>query len=120
MTGNQAREVELQIMCGLPRQPDHGEQLLIWVAMDLTGAVEGIYLKGGTDEAWRLRWVKGEDGFMRPANYAAKVDPSCPHCPTHLRVSVEKLAAHLEALRRHSGGEPSLLKVEYRDLPSLC
>ena len=122
-----AHEVELQIMCGWPGQPNHGEQLLIWAAKDLTGATEGIYLKGRTDDAWRWHGVKGEDGFIRPADYSAKLDPPCPRtqqgspsafrvCKTQLRITAETLAGYLEAMRRHSGGEPWKLKVEYREL----
>jgi hypothetical protein len=81
MTGRGRREpsheVEIQLMCGWPGQPHHGEQLLIWAAKDLTGATEGIYLKGGTDNAWRWHDVKGSDGFIRPADYSAKLDPRC-------------------------------------------
>ena len=121
MTGGRGRrapshEVEIQIMCGLPGQPDHGEQLLIWAAKDLTGAIEGIYLKGGTDDAWRLHGVKGPDGFVRPADYLAKLDPRCKRCRTRLRTTAEKLDRYLEAIRRHRGGEPYKLKVEYREL----
>jgi hypothetical protein len=75
-----ATEVELQIVCGWPGQPDHGDQLLIWAAMDLTGAAEGIYLKGRTGDAWRWHGVKGDDGFSYPAPYPAKVDPRCKRC----------------------------------------
>jgi hypothetical protein len=109
-------EVEIQIMCGVPDQPNHGEQLLIWAAKDLTGATEGIYLKGGTDAAWRWHGVKGEDGFWRPANYSAKFDPRCKRCPTQLRITADTLDAYLEAIRRFTGGEPRKLKVEYRNL----
>jgi hypothetical protein len=108
--------VEIQIVCGVPDQPNHGEQLLIWAAKDLTGATEGIYLKGGTDDAWRLHGVKGADGFWRPADYSAKLDPRCKRCPTQLRITAETLASYLEAIRRYSGGEPYKLKVEYRKL----
>jgi hypothetical protein len=111
-----ASEVELKIMCGWPGQPNHGEQLLIWAAKDLTGATEGIYLKGGTDDAWRWHGVKGPDGFIRPADYSAKVDPRCKRCRTQLRITAERLAVYLEAMRRHSGGKPCKLKVEYRKL----
>jgi hypothetical protein len=106
-------------MCGWPGQPDHGEQLLIWAAKDLTGATEGIYLKGGTDDAWRWHGVKGRDGFIRPADYLAKLDPRCKRCPTQLRITAKRLADYLEAMRRHSGGEPWKLKVEYRKLDRL-
>jgi hypothetical protein len=111
-----AREVEIQIMCGFPGQPNHGEQLLIWAALDLTGAIEGIYLKGRTDDAWRWHGVKGPDGFWRPGNYSAKLDPHCKRCRTQLRITAERLARMLEAIRRHSGGNPRMLKVEYRKL----
>lgn len=111
-----AHEVELQIMCGWPGQPNHGEQLLIWAAKDLTGATEGIYLKGRTDDAWRWHGVKGGDGFIHPADYSAKLDPRCERCPTQLRITAETVAGYLEAMRRHSGGEPLKLKVEYRKL----
>ena len=75
-------------MCGWPGQPNHGEQLLIWGAVDLTGATEGIYLKGGTDDAWGWHGVKGSDGFFRPADYSAKLDPRCKgrRCRTLLRL----------------------------------
>jgi hypothetical protein len=121
MTGRRRREpaheVELQIVCGWPGQPDHGEQLLIWAAMDhLTEAAEGIYLKGKTDDAWRWHGVKGPDGFIRPADYSAKLDPRCKRCPTQLRITAERLAGYLDAMRRHSGGKPWKLKVEYREL----
>jgi hypothetical protein len=114
-----AHEVELKIVCGRPGQPDHGEQLLIWAAIDLTGAAEGFYLKGRTDDAWRWHGVKGPDGFIRPADYSAKLDPRCKRCPTQLRITAERLAAALEAMRRHSGGEPLKLKVDYRKLDRL-
>jgi hypothetical protein len=109
-------EVEIQIMCGWPGQPDHGEQLLIWAAKDLTGATQGIYLKGGSDDAWRWHGVEGLDGFYRPADYSAKLDPRCKRCRTLLRITAERLAGYLEAMRRYSGGEPLKLKVEYRKL----
>jgi len=111
-----AHEVELQIVCGWPGQPDHGEQLLIWAAMDLTGATEGICLKGRTDDAWSWHGMKGPDGFIRPADYSAKLDPHCKRCPTQLRITAERLAVYLNAMRRHSGGKPQKLKVEYREL----
>jgi hypothetical protein len=82
-----AHEVELKIVCGRPGQPDHGEQLLIWAAINLTGAAEGFYLKGRTDDAWRWHGVKGPDGFIRPADYSAKLDPRCKRCPTQLRIT---------------------------------
>ena len=121
MTGRGRREpsheVEIQIMCGWPDQPDHGEQLLIWAAKDVTaGAAEGLYLKGGTDDAWRWHGVKGPDGFIRPADYSAKLDPRCRRCRTRLRITAERLAGYLEAIRRHSGGKPWKLKVDYRKL----
>jgi hypothetical protein len=113
-----AHEVELKIVCGWPGQSNHGEQLLIWAAMDLTGATEGIYLKGGTDDAWRWHSVKGENGFFYPVAYSAKVDPRCTgrRCQTHLRITGEQLARYLEAIRRHSGGKPYKLKIEHRKL----
>jgi hypothetical protein len=121
MTGGRGRrapmhEVEIQIMCGLPGQLDHGEQLLIWAAEDLTGATEGIYLTGGTDDAWRWHGVVGENGFIHPADYSAKLDPRCKRCRTRLRITAERLAGYLEAMRRHSGGKPLKLRVEYRKL----
>ena len=122
MTGRSRRvpahEVELQIVCGWPGQPNHGEQLLIWPAMDLTGATEGIYLKGRTNDAWRWHGVKGPDGFIRPADYSAKLDPRCRGrgCPTLLRITADRLARYLEEMRRHSGGKPWKWKVEYRKL----
>jgi hypothetical protein len=120
MTGRGRRvpshEVEIQIMCGEPGQPNHGEQLLIWAAKDLTGATEGVYLKGGTDDAWRWHGVKGPDGFIRPADYSAKLDPRCKRCKTLLRITGDTLAGYLEAIRRHSGGKPFKLTVEYREL----
>jgi hypothetical protein len=111
-----SHEVELKIVCGWPGQPNHGEQLLIWAAKDLTGETEGIYLKGGTDDAWRWHGVKGPDGFIRPADYSAKLDPRCKRCRTLLRITATRLDGYLEAMRRHSGGEPLKLKVEYRKL----
>jgi hypothetical protein len=120
MTGRGRREpsheVEIQLMCGWPGKPNHGEQLLIWAAKDLTGATEGIYLKGRTDDAWRLHGVKGPDGFIRPADYSAKLDPRCKRCQTQLRITADRLADYLEKMRRHSGGKPWKLKVEYRKL----
>jgi hypothetical protein len=121
MTGRGRREpsheVEIQIVCGWPGQPDHGEQVMIWAAMDLTGATEGISLKGRTDDAWRWHGVKSPaDGFIRPADYSAKLEPRCKRCPTQLRLTAERLAGYLEAMRRHSGGKPCKLKVEYRKL----
>jgi hypothetical protein len=120
MTGRGRRapshEVEIQIMCGLPGQPNHGEQLLIWAAEDLTGATKGIYLKSGTDDAWRWHGAKGPDGFWRPGDYSAKLDPHCKRCRTWLRITADTLASYLEAIRRYSGGEPYKLKVEYREL----
>jgi len=111
-----AQEVELQIVCGWPGQPNHGEQLLIWAAMDLIGAAEGIRLKGRTADAWRWHSVKGEDGFIYPANYAAKLDPRCKRCPTHPRITAERVARYLEAMRRQSGGKPWKCKIECREL----
>ena len=111
-----SHEVEIQIMCGKPGQPEHGEQLLIWAAKDLTGATEDIYLKGGSDDAWRWHGVKGPNGFYRPADYSAKLEPRCKRCRTRLRITAEKLDRYLEAIRRFSGGEPRKLKVEYRKL----
>jgi hypothetical protein len=111
-----AHEVELKIVCGQPDQPNHGEQTLIWAAMDLTGATEGIYLKGRTDDAWRWHGVQGPDGFIRPADYSAKLERRCKRCPTQLRITADRLARYLEAMRRHSGGEPLKLKVDYRKL----
>jgi hypothetical protein len=64
-----------QIVCGWPGKPHHGGQLLIWAAKHLTGATEGIYLKGRTDDARRWHGVRGADDFMYPADYSAKVDP---------------------------------------------
>jgi hypothetical protein len=111
-----SQEVEIQIVCGFPGQPNHGEQLLIWAAKDLTGATEGIYLKGKTDDDWRWHSVKGPDGFIRPADYSAKLEPRCKRCRTQLRITGERLDAYLEAIRRFRGGEPYKLKVEYRNL----
>jgi hypothetical protein len=51
-----AHEVELQIVCGWPGQPDHGEQLLIWAAMDLTGATEGILPERQDGRRLELAW----------------------------------------------------------------
>jgi hypothetical protein len=120
MTGRGRREpsheVEIQFMCGWPGQPDHGEQVLIWAAKDLTGAIEGIYLKGGTDDAWRWHGVESPDGFYRPADYSAKLDPRCKRCRTRLRITAKRLDGYLEAMRRHSGGKPWKLKVEHREL----
>jgi hypothetical protein len=113
-----AHEVELKIVCGWQGQPNHGEQLLIWAAMELTGDAEGFYLKGGTDDAWRWHGVKGPDGFIRPADYSAKLDPRCKgrRCRTQLRITAETVADYLEKMRRYSGGEPLKLTVEYREL----
>jgi hypothetical protein len=122
MTGRGRRvpphEVELKIVCGWRGQPDHGEQLLIWAAIALPRAAEGIHLKGRTDDAWRWHGVTGPDGFIRPADYPAKLDPRCKgrRCRTQLRITAETLAGYLEAMRRHSGGKPLKLKVDYRKL----
>jgi hypothetical protein len=121
MTGRGRREpsheVEIRIMCGWRGQPNHGEQLLIWAAKDLNAdPTEGFYLKGGTDDAWRWHGVKGPDGFIRPADYSAKLDPRCKRCRTWLRITADRLARCLEAMRRHSGGKPLTLTVDYREL----
>jgi hypothetical protein len=127
-------EVILEVICDGQGDPDHGEQVLVCAARDLSGHREGIYLypphydvsghREGTylhpppqarESTWQGR--DGEDGFVYTINYLSKTDPVCAKCGAHLRITYKNLDAWLDALLTYSGGKPIKRRVDFRKLP---
>jgi hypothetical protein len=127
-------EVILEVICDGQGDPDHGEQVLVCAARDLSGHREGIYLypphydvsghREGTylhpppqarESTWQGR--DGEDGFVYTINYLSKKDPVCPKCGTNPRITYKNLDTWLDALLTYSGGKPIKRRVDFRKLP---
>jgi hypothetical protein len=127
-------EVILEVICDGQGDPDHGEQVLVCAARDLSGHREGIYLypphydlsghREGTylhpppqarESTWEGR--DGEDGFVYTINYLSKTDPVCPKCGAHLRITYKNLDTCLDALLTYCGGKPIKRRVDFRKLP---
>jgi hypothetical protein len=124
------REVILEVLCNLPDDPDHGEQLILRAARDLSGRRDGIYLypRGADeqpvpiltdDELIRLgESRKGEDGFLYTIKYLSKTSPRCPKCGANPRITSKNLERWLDALLKYSGGKPIKRRVDFRKLPT--
>jgi hypothetical protein len=127
-------EVILEVICDGQGDPDHGEQVLLCAARDLSGHREGIYLypprydltghREGTyihsppqarESTWQGR--DGEDGFVYTINSLSKKDPVCPKCRTNPRITYKNLDTWLDALLTYSGGKPIKRRVDFRELP---
>jgi len=128
-------EVILEVICDGQGDPDHGEQVLVCAARDLSGHREGIYLysphydpsghREGTylhpppqarESTWQGR--DGEDGFVYTINYLSKTDPVCPKCGANPRITYKNLDTWLDALLTYSGGKPIKRRVDFRKLPA--
>jgi hypothetical protein len=131
---DQLHEVILEVICNGPGDPDHGEQVLVCAARDLSGQREGIYLypphydlsghREGTylhpqlparESTWQGR--DGEDGFVYTINSLSKADRVCPKCGANPRITSKNLDTWLDALLTYSGGKPIKKRVDFRDLP---
>jgi hypothetical protein len=109
-------EAILEITCGKPGDPQHGEQLLVRAARDLTGKTQGTYIKGRRGGQWEGR---DEDGFVTATEYLAKTSPRCPRCRANPRITAANLDSWLDAMVRQSGGEPTRLRVDFRRLEGI-
>jgi hypothetical protein len=134
MRKDRLHEVILEVICDGQGDPDHGEQVLLCAARDLSGQREGIYLypphydlsghREGTyfhpqrqarESTWQGR--DGEDGFVYTINYLSKTDPVCPKCGANPRITSKNLDTWLDALLTYSGGKPIKRRVDFRKLP---
>src|SRR5215203_4349921 len=103
------RYVVLEITCGRPGDPEHGEQVLVRVALD-PQRPERMFLIGGE---WQTR--DGDDGFRYVIEHGSRTDGHCPvrGCPTHGSYSEGTLRKYLEALSRHSDGHATRQRVPH-------
>jgi hypothetical protein len=131
---DQLHEVILEVICDGPGDPDHGEQVLVCAARDLSGQREGIYLypphhdqsghRQGTylhpqrqprESTWQ--GPDGEDDFVYTINNFIKPEPVCSKCGANPRITSKNLDTWLDLLLRHSGGKPDKRRVDFRKLP---
>jgi hypothetical protein len=102
--------VVLEITCGRPGDPEHGEQVLVRVALD-PQRPEHIFLIGAGE--WQTR--DADDGFRYVIEHGPRTDSHCPvrGCPTHVTHTAETLRKYLEALSRHSDGHATRQRVPH-------
>jgi len=102
----QSRELTLQIVCALDGDPSHGQQVILTVYRDLTGATEKIFTRGREGGA---QWIDTPDG-------RAKLSPKCPKCGANPQFTTETITKMITAMFQASAGLPLTWRWDFRSL----
>lgn len=104
----------LEVTCDGGKRHPHDVEVLLVAGRDLRPGGSDLFLRASQRDpaGWDTR--DGDDGFRYYPDYPAQASRKCSRCRATPVITAEKLRKALDAMLRHSKGEPVVLRVDFR------